>query len=123
MVDLYDLIANIQKRPAMYLGQPSITHLRTFLSGYLFARRQFDTPQTEQEKQFSNFQTWIQQKFNITSNQSWDKIILFFSQDEQTALKQFFELFNEFASQHQNGAPQFLLKLSTALQNPSKPKT
>jgi hypothetical protein len=108
MVDLYDLIANIQKRPAMYLGQPSITHLRTFLSGYLFARRQFDTPQTEQEKQFSNFQTWIQQKFNITSNQSWDKIILFFSQDEQTALKQFFELFNEFASQHQNGASPIL---------------
>lgn len=123
MVDLYDLIGNIQKRPAMYLGQSSITHLRTFLSGYFFARRQLDASQTEQEKQFSNFQTWIQQKFNITSNQSWDKIILFFSPDEQTALKQFFDLFNEFASQHQNGVSPILASLSTPPQNLLKPET
>jgi hypothetical protein len=96
MDDLYDLIRNIQKRPAMYLGQPSIIHLRTFLAGYFFARRQLGTPQTEQEKQFSKFQTWILQKFNIPSSQSWDKVILFFSQDEHAALEQFFKLFNEF---------------------------
>jgi len=63
---------------------------------FVFARRQLGTPQTGQEKQFSKFQTWIQQKFNIPSSQSWDKVILFFSQDEHTALEQFFKLFNEF---------------------------
>jgi hypothetical protein len=63
----------------------------------VFACRQLGTPQTEQEKQFSKFPTWIQQKFNIPSSQSWDKVILFFSQDEHTALEQFFKLFNEFA--------------------------
>ena len=97
MLDLYDLIRNIQKRPAMYLGQPSITHLRSFLSGYFFARHQLGASETDQEKHFDNFQTWIQQKFKITTSQSWDKIILFFSQDEQKALEQFFELFDEFS--------------------------
>lgn len=97
MLDLYDLIRNIQKRPAMYLGQPSISHLRTFLAGYFFACHQFGEPETIQVKHFSNFQTWIQQKFKITSSQSWDKIILFFSQDEYKALEQFFELFDEFS--------------------------
>ncbi|MBD2679885.1 MULTISPECIES: hypothetical protein [Nostoc] len=96
MVDLYDLICNIRKRPAMYLGRTSISNLRTFLAGYCFARRQMGIPQTKQEQKFSEFQTWIQQKFNLTSNQTWDQIILFFSQDEHTALEQFFKLFDEF---------------------------
>ncbi len=96
MVDLYDLIRNIQKRPAMYLGRPSISNLRTFLAGYCFARRQMGIPQTAQEQQFSEFQAWIQDKFNLPSHQTWDQIILFFSQDEQAALNQFFKLFSEF---------------------------
>jgi hypothetical protein len=104
MLDLYDLIRNIQKRPAMYLGQPSITHLRTFLAGYFFARHQLGEPETNQEKHFDNFQTWIQEKFKIASSQSWDKIILFFSQDEHKALEQFFELFDEFSRTERNGA-------------------
>jgi hypothetical protein len=100
MVDLYDLIRNIQKRPAMYLGRVSISNLRTFLAGYCFARRQMKIPQTLQEQLFSEFQTWIQQKFNLTSHQTWDQIILFFSQDEHTAVEQFFKLFDEFTQQY-----------------------
>ncbi len=98
MVDLYDLIHNIEQRPAMYLGHPSITHLQSFLAGYFLARQQLGIPETEQEQQFSDFQPWIQQRFKISSGQSWDKIILFFSQDEHTALQQFFTLFHEFCS-------------------------
>lgn len=104
MLDLYDLIRNIQKRPAMYLGQPSISHLRTFLAGYFFARYQLGQTETEQEKQFSDFQAWVQQQFKVTSSQSWDKIILFFSQDEQKALESFFELFDEFSRTEPNTA-------------------
>ncbi|MEH2132840.1 MAG: hypothetical protein V7K86_19865 [Nostoc sp.] len=96
MVDLYDLIHNIQKRPAMYFGRASISNLRTFLAGYCFARRQMGITQTQQEQHFSKFQTWIQQRFNLASNQTWDQIILFFFQDEHTALEQFFKLFDEF---------------------------
>jgi hypothetical protein len=96
MFDLYDLISNIRKRPAMYLGRISISNLRTFLAGYCFARRQMGIPQTPQEQKFSKFQTWIQQKFNLNSHQTWDQIILFFSPDELSALEQFFKLFDEF---------------------------
>ncbi len=103
MLELYDLIRNIQKRPAMYLGQPSISHLRTFLAGYFLARHQLGEAETQQEKHFDNFQSWIQEKFKITSSQSWDKIILFFSQDEHKALEQFFQLFDEFSKNDGNG--------------------
>ena len=70
MLELYDLIRKIQKRPAMYLGQPSISHLRTFLAGYFFARHQSGEVETKQEKHFDNFQSSIQEKFKITSSQS-----------------------------------------------------
>jgi hypothetical protein len=99
MMELYDLIGNIKKRPAMYLGEPSVTHLGVFLSGYSFARRQLGIPQTEQEQLFSEFQGWIQRKFKVSSSQSWEKILLFFAQDEASALEQFFALFDEFSQE------------------------
>lgn len=101
MLEIYDLIRNIQKRPAMYLGRVSVSNLRTFLAGYCFARRQMKIPQTPQEEHFSKFQDWIQQKFNLSSHQTWDQIILFFSQDENAALEKFFNLFEEFIQTEQ----------------------
>ncbi|MGF1524674.1 MAG: hypothetical protein ACFBSF_20300 [Leptolyngbyaceae cyanobacterium] len=102
MADLFDLIMNIRKRPAMYLGQPSVVQMRAFLAGYIFARRQSKIPQTHQEQTFSMFQSWVQEKYKISSSQSWDRIILFFSQDERAALEQFFVLFDEFVESTQN---------------------
>jgi len=96
MLDLYDLIENIQKRPAMYLGQADLTHLGAFLAGYFFARRQIGIPETQQEQEFAAFQAWIEQKFKVSYSQPWEKIIRFFSPDETTSLQQFFILFNEF---------------------------
>lgn len=98
MFDLYELISNIRKRPAMYLGEPSISNLRTFLAGYCFARRQMGIPQTAQERHFSQFQSWIQQKFNISQNLTWDVIIIYYKSGcyEQVALDDFFQLFDEF---------------------------
>ncbi len=98
MSSFYELIQKIKKRPSMYLGKPAISNLRSCLAGYIFARRELGISQTEQEKKFTEFQGWIQKKFNITSSQSWDKVILFYSEDERTALERFFELFEEFLS-------------------------
>jgi hypothetical protein len=107
-MEIYNLLHAIEKRPAMYLGQPSITQLSSFLAGYFFARRQLRIPETEQEQQFSEFQSWIEQKFNLSSSQSWDQIILANSQDKQSALTQFFILFNEFANTHQTHLAQIV---------------
>ncbi len=98
MSNFYELIQKIKKRPSMYLGKPAISNLRSCLAGYILARRELGISQTEQEKKFTEFQGWIQKKFNISSSQSWDKVILFYSEDERTALEHFFELFEEFAS-------------------------
>ncbi len=96
MSNLYQILQNIEKRPLMYLGKAAISNLRSYLSGYLIAKRELGIYPTEQKEEFNQFTDWIGQKFNINSAQSWDKIILFFSEDEKVALDRFFELFNEF---------------------------
>ncbi|MEQ9553021.1 MAG: hypothetical protein RIM23_25805 [Coleofasciculus sp. G3-WIS-01] len=99
MSDLYDLIQKIQKRPSMYLGKPHISNLRSCLAGYNLARRELGIPQTKHEQEFVEFKNWIKKKFNISTGQSWDNIILFYSEDERTALNNFFELFQEFTQE------------------------
>ncbi len=96
---LYQLLERIKKRPGMYLGKKSITHLRILLIGYDLARSDLGLPKTEQEQEFNGFQDWIQQKFNDESTQSWASIILFNSEDESKALDRFFELLEEFQNQ------------------------
>lgn len=95
MDNLYDVLQNIKKKPSVYLVRPSIICLQAFLSGYNVAQYQLGIPLTEADP-LDGFQEWIQQKFNITSSQSWANIILFFSQDERDALDSFFELWEEF---------------------------
>ncbi|AFZ28096.1 hypothetical protein Cylst_6128 [Cylindrospermum stagnale PCC 7417] len=94
--DFYDFLKRLRQRPAMYLGTSSITRLYMLLKGYDYARREAGVTLTAQEQDFLQFQEWVQARFDIHSPQSWDKIILFHSIDEQEALKDFFKLLDEF---------------------------
>lgn len=102
MIGFYQLIQKIKQRPSLYLGKCSITHLQTFLDGYTFACREHGVPVTEEEREFEDFQDWIEQRFNQQSTQSWTRIILFYSEDERDALDRFFELFAEFLQRDKN---------------------
>lgn len=93
---LDDLLQRIKQRPGMYLGQASITRLRMLLMGYSMARGELGLPLTKQEKQFAQFQKWIQQKYQINTTQGWDNTILSQVKDEKLALELFFDLLEEF---------------------------
>lgn len=93
---LYEMLEQIKQRPGMFLGQCSITRLRSFLDGYIGCRADLGLPETQQELEFNQFQEWIQTRFKITSSHGWDSIILFYSADEKEALNNFFELFAQF---------------------------
>ncbi|GAA6622624.1 hypothetical protein [Scytonema sp. NUACC26] len=94
--DFYELLGRIKKRPGMFLGTASITRADMYLRGYILARREVGLAPTEQEREFEGFQSWIRERYGIKSNQSWAKIILFYSMDEHEALERFFELFEEY---------------------------
>jgi hypothetical protein len=96
MTKFYELLDRIQKKPAMYIGSPSISNLFMFLCGYQHARDLLETPVTEQEEEFAEFQPWLQKKFAVNTSASWAKIILFYSTDESHAFDSFFDLLEEF---------------------------
>jgi hypothetical protein len=92
MSSIKNLLAQIQSRPAMYLGKRSILCLKAFIDGWYLR-----SPETVEDRDtMSAFQEWIEKKYNIQSSQSWDRIILFYSQDEYDALEIFFKEFSIF---------------------------
>lgn len=93
---LYDLLTRIKKRPGMYLGKVSLTRLKILLMGYSMSRGELGLQLTQEEKQFAQFQQWIQRKYQINSSQGWETIILSQVEDEKLAFDLFFELFEEF---------------------------
>jgi len=103
MSSFYEMLTKIKQRPSMYLGRRSLSHLQVFLDGYSLARREMEVPITEEEREFEEFQEWIERRFDQPSTQSWDRIILFYSEDEREALDRFFELFGEFVHRDKHG--------------------
>lgn len=100
MIDYFDLLEQIHKKPGLYIGSPSISNLYMFLNGYRFAHRQLNLPLSEQERLFQEFQPWLQKKFTVKSSHAWSQLILFHSADERDAFERFFTLFQEFLQPH-----------------------
>ncbi|NJM62860.1 MAG: hypothetical protein HC849_26000 [Oscillatoriales cyanobacterium RU_3_3] len=96
MTNFYELLNRIHKKPAMYIGSPSIGNLFMFLCGYQHACDLLETPVTEQEEEFAEFQLWLQKRFAVNTSASSAKIILFYSSDESQAFDTFFDLLEEF---------------------------
>ncbi len=101
MIDLYDLLHQIQAKPGLYIGAPSLSNLYMFLNGYQFARRQMELPLSAQEQEFRAFQPWLQQQLKIQTTESWSRLILAQTDDEAAALARFFALFRAFLTYRQ----------------------
>jgi len=69
------LLDKIRKRPGMYLGKPSIIRLNMLLTGYSLARLELGLEETKQEQEFSQFQEWIEEKYQSKSTEGWDTLI------------------------------------------------
>ncbi|WP_019500988.1 hypothetical protein [Pseudanabaena sp. PCC 6802] len=94
---LFDLLEKIKNKPALYIGNPSITNLRMFVLGYRFARSELNIVNTEAETDFhKNFQPWLQKRLSIRTVNAWDKLILLTCINEQAAFEYFFQLLDEF---------------------------
>ena len=100
---LYELLNKIQQKPGMYIGVPSLTHLSMFLCGYAFSLQEQGLVLTAAEEEFDRFQFWVQRRFNVNAAVSWSKIILLYSADDRAGFELFFELWNEFLNEQQQG--------------------
>ena len=94
MNSIKELIFLIEKRPVMYLSKNYISCLKSYLDGWCY-RELLSIPDLYI---MDVFQEWIMNKYNLRSR-NWCDIILYHSQDESDALKNFFILFKEFMNE------------------------
>ncbi|EFS6816345.1 hypothetical protein HW135_002891, partial [Listeria monocytogenes] len=52
---------------------------------------------TNRKIKFNNeFQKWVEKKYDVTTGQNWYRIINFYSEKEDDAIKVFYQLLDEF---------------------------
>ena len=99
MSGLYEVLQKIKPRPGMYIGKPSVSYLFHFLVGYEFARGELDIEPTEWEEDFhDNFLPWIQEKYHVSTSNSWANIIMLHCGSEKEGLDSFYKLLDEFTN-------------------------
>ncbi len=75
MNTLFNLLEKIKRKPALYLGNTSITDLRMFILGYRFARSEMGISNSEAESDFyKNFQH-ILPNLGLSDRQSWGQLV------------------------------------------------
>ncbi|MEH1809339.1 hypothetical protein [Nostoc sp.] len=98
MKELFTLLQKIKENPVIYIDKPSITCLRSFLSGYIDSLITLGFTDIN-SCGMEGFQEWVQERAKTNVTQSWDGIILFGSGSERAAFNRFFEEFEQFLKQ------------------------
>jgi len=93
MRKIIEVIKVVQENPMLYLGYDSIFTLEAFLNGICIANSQ-----KEDLEFMRSFQIWVEKKYNMSTSQSWAKIIDFNSSSPSVALQRFFKLYSEFSN-------------------------
>lgn len=80
------LLGEIQRRPGVYLGQPSAVLMRAFLDGYLH------TSQAPQEAMpdMAHFSRWMGEKYKIRETWGWPEILRLVHGSDEAAFYAFF---------------------------------
>lgn len=95
--DLYAVIDRIRQRPGMYFGVPSLTRLRAFLDGCVFAVDECGG-KIVSNPEFGELHDWVATRFGWReSTAGWCNILLAgCGNDEAKALALFFDLIDEY---------------------------
>jgi hypothetical protein len=103
MSRLFEVLQKIHRKPGMYIGHASVSDLFMFLVGYKTALRELKIEPTEDEIDFyREFQPWLQQKYHVSTSNSWAKIIMLYCVNEKEGFESFFKLLDEFLARDKN---------------------
>lgn len=93
MDPLYIKLKEMRDRPGMYLGEKSLTRLASYINGYLDGQTKIGETYSIN---FSDFNEYVKQYFDVTSNHDWLKVIKFYSSNDTHAVDIFYELLDKF---------------------------
>lgn len=107
-LDFNSFLKAIITRPAMYLGRTSFSLIVSMISGWLRAVEDFDLTESEQEKNFGNFRSYLEERpaylrpindSGLPPRPTWNRIIMTNSRNEEKALEVFRDYVEEFIFQ------------------------
>lgn len=98
-IDFYRAIDRLRSRPALWLGDNSLTALDHYLGGYADALRDLHV-EVSCEPPFRHFSDWVFKQYELQwgSAKGWRRLILERFSDERAALDEFFVLIDRFRS-------------------------
>jgi hypothetical protein len=103
MSRLFEVLQKIHSKLGMYIGHASVSDLFIFLVGYKTALRELKIQSSEDEMDFyREFQPWLQQKYHVSTSNSWAKIIMLYCVNEKEGFESFFKLLDEFLARGNN---------------------
>src|SRR5262249_39189536 len=96
MGTILDVINKIRERPGLILGSPSASTVYAFLTGYAYARKDSEPGDYDF---LAAFNQWVHDRYQVTTNQGWAKIIEFYSMTEVEEMALFWKLLDEYLAQ------------------------
>ncbi|HMJ65357.1 MAG TPA: hypothetical protein VK615_08390 [Candidatus Binatia bacterium] len=94
---IYDLLAHIRRRPGLYIGDPELTRLQSFIIGYECGLGRGGLMPRHEEPEFHGFHDWIARRLGYyESTSGWYKMIRERCVSEREAFDRFYELLDEF---------------------------
>ncbi len=102
--DIIDLLFMIKKRGGLYIGTKSITRLRSFIDGYMFAMNLENKEYNAGI--FYNFNDWMAQKYNVKKSILWDIYLLNLTNNEEKSFDLFFEDLETFLKEYNIDIPE-----------------
>ncbi|MBD2194792.1 MULTISPECIES: hypothetical protein [Calothrix] len=120
MSKLFEILQKIRTKPGMYLGKASVSDLFHFLVGFKTALRELGIEATKEEMDFyREFQPWVQKKYQVSTSNSWAKIIMLHCANEQEGFNTFYKLLSEFQNRQKNLKGDLFDKQSSAENKPN----
>lgn len=94
MDELSDLLNNIKKRPAMYLGSPCPVKLELFIQGWLTGKEDY-----QKAGWLTDFHQFVAKKHNIRTTHSAGEILVFFCSSNSDAFDEYYKLLEDFQNE------------------------
>lgn len=98
------LLLKIKDRPGIYVGKKSLSNLRHFISGYIYALKHENGLDCG-EKVYYNFNEWLNKKYNIVNPIFWEHGLTNVSDSD--AFDMFYEELDEYLKTIDNGFEEF----------------
>jgi hypothetical protein len=97
-----NMFEEILKKPALYVGNCSVSKIKTFMDGYIYAK--WEEGKNSETDPYKEFGEWVRNRFQIKTSHGWADIVQFMSPDDAYAFEMTKKLWEEYKSQLHNQA-------------------